>query len=277
MCRGPNDERQNEGLDLTHHMLALALDGKLHFAPIGDNPQRVVDIGTGTGIWAIDFADQFPSAEVIGTDLSPIQPSWIPPNCKFELDDAQLPWTFPDNYFDFVHIRCLMGSIKDWPALYKEVYRCLKPGGWFEHVDYSIDTKCDDDSFPEWSPWIKWYEIFAGAGDKMGQTFRLLENDNMKNWLKEGGFENRDHYDWKLPMSGWPKDPKWKEVGLINQLIVEGSLEGYTLHMLSKVHGWDYSDVQTFLVSARKALRDKSQHAYFSAQAVWGQKPGGEA
>jgi methylase of polypeptide subunit release factors len=33
----------------------------------------VLDIGTGTGIWAIDFADEHPEAEVIGTDLSPIQ------------------------------------------------------------------------------------------------------------------------------------------------------------------------------------------------------------
>lgn len=29
-----------------------------------------------------DFADEFPNAEVIGTDVSPIQPSWIPPNLK---------------------------------------------------------------------------------------------------------------------------------------------------------------------------------------------------
>lgn len=33
----------------------------------------VIDIGTGTGIWAIDFADEHPESEVIGTDLSPIQ------------------------------------------------------------------------------------------------------------------------------------------------------------------------------------------------------------
>lgn len=28
--------------------------GKLFFAPIGDNPQKIIDLGTGTGIWAID-------------------------------------------------------------------------------------------------------------------------------------------------------------------------------------------------------------------------------
>lgn len=36
-----------------------------------------LDIGTGTGIWAIDFADEHPETTVIGTDLSPIQPDSV--------------------------------------------------------------------------------------------------------------------------------------------------------------------------------------------------------
>jgi len=55
--------------------MSLLLDGKLHLAPL-DAPHRILDIGTGTGIWAIDVADEYPMAEVIGTDLSPIQPRW---------------------------------------------------------------------------------------------------------------------------------------------------------------------------------------------------------
>lgn len=31
----------------------------------------------GTGIWCIDFADQHPGADVLGIDLSAIQPSWV--------------------------------------------------------------------------------------------------------------------------------------------------------------------------------------------------------
>ena len=56
-------------------MCTLILDNKLYLAPIEKNIQKVLDIGTGTGIWAIDFADEHPSATVIGTDISPIQPT----------------------------------------------------------------------------------------------------------------------------------------------------------------------------------------------------------
>lgn len=33
------------------------LDGELQIAPIGEHPQRILDVGTGTGIWAIDCAE----------------------------------------------------------------------------------------------------------------------------------------------------------------------------------------------------------------------------
>lgn len=52
---GPNDEVAKEILDFAHHMYFLTLDRKLHMAPLKD-PQRILDVGTGTGIWAIDMA-----------------------------------------------------------------------------------------------------------------------------------------------------------------------------------------------------------------------------
>jgi cyclopropane fatty-acyl-phospholipid synthase-like methyltransferase len=85
-------------------------------------PKRVLDLGTGTGIWAIDFADEHPSAEVIGTDLSPTQPNFVPPNLKFEIDDLNDDWTWKPESFDFVHIRALYGSVGDWGKVYRQAY-----------------------------------------------------------------------------------------------------------------------------------------------------------
>jgi len=47
----------NNRLEIAHHIYLLLLDGKLVRAPIPDGIQRILDIGTGTGIWAIDAAE----------------------------------------------------------------------------------------------------------------------------------------------------------------------------------------------------------------------------
>lgn len=52
----PNDEKEQDRLDLFHHLFLSLLGGKLWTSPL-DNPHRVLDVGTGTGIWAIDFAE----------------------------------------------------------------------------------------------------------------------------------------------------------------------------------------------------------------------------
>ncbi|KAF5706000.1 mRNA 3 end-processing YTH1 [Fusarium globosum] len=92
--------------------------------------QKVLDIGTGTGISAIDFADQYPNAEVIGRDLSPIQPDW----------------TWSSDTFDFIHMRYLIGAIADWGALFKEAFRCCKPGGFVESVEVNPTFFSDDET-----------------------------------------------------------------------------------------------------------------------------------
>jgi ubiquinone/menaquinone biosynthesis C-methylase UbiE len=74
-----------------------------------------------------DMADMHPSAEVVGVDLSPIQPNFIPPNCRFEVDDINKEWTFPENKFDFIHIRYMTGTVPSWPELLKKAQRYINP------------------------------------------------------------------------------------------------------------------------------------------------------
>jgi ubiquinone/menaquinone biosynthesis C-methylase UbiE len=100
------------------------------------------------------------------------------------LDDAQLEWTFKPESFDFVHVRCLFGSIKDWPALYSEIFRCTKPGGYIEQLEMSIEFKSDDDSLADPDHIMRrWSKIFIDSGEEQGRTFKIA--DLSKDYIKE--------------------------------------------------------------------------------------------
>jgi SAM-dependent methyltransferase len=120
----PNDEREQDRLDLQHHLFTLTFDGKLFTCDVDKGERqvrRVLDAGCGTGIWAIDFADEHPETEVLGIDLSPIQPAFLPPNVTFVVDDLEQEWSFDDK-FDFIYMRMLSASILDFSAMFKKSF-----------------------------------------------------------------------------------------------------------------------------------------------------------
>lgn len=123
----------------------LLCSGHLHLAPL-TNPGKILDLGTGTGIWALEMADQYPNAKIIGTDLSPVQPQWyefllpeyhtnteqfanpktprVPDNVSFEIDDFESEqWTWKENQFDYVHTRFLVSSVSSYQRLIRKAYK----------------------------------------------------------------------------------------------------------------------------------------------------------
>ena len=93
-------------------------------------PERVLDLGTGTGAGALTIARRFPSAHVVGVDVSPAMLEQARRNTPEELrervefqqgDAAALP--FADGSFDLVaHANMI--------PFFDELERVLAPGGY---------------------------------------------------------------------------------------------------------------------------------------------------
>ncbi|CCE31636.1 uncharacterized protein CPUR_05489 [Claviceps purpurea 20.1] len=269
----PNDDKQLASEELCHHYLTILFDDELFLAPLEkNNIHRVIDIGTGSGRWAIEFADRFPNASVIGTDVSPCQPQWVPPNLRFQIDDATLEWTWNDNHFDFIHMRFIFGGIQDWSALFKEAYRCCAPGGWVQSIECDVEFRSDDGS-TELEPVLSSFgDLFREGRKVLNRPFIVEEQP--KQALDDAGFVDQKTVRYKVPIGPWAKDRKLADVGRVARAALENDLEGYTQMIWHDVLQRSANEYQAWLTNMRKAVRNPEVHSYMMVHVVFGRKPG---
>ncbi|KAH1497616.1 hypothetical protein LV164_004456 [Aspergillus fumigatus] len=266
----PNDEKEQNRLDLHHHIHRLKLDGQLFRSPIPRDVSRILDLGTGTGIWAIEMADEFPTAKVIGNDLSPIQPTWVPPNLSFEVDDFESDWEY-SKPFDFIHARDLQGSVSDYNRLVAQAFANLAPGGWFEFADADLLVCCDDETIKEAKNMLEVNRLVCDASARFGKLMGTAKQHKQR--LEDAGLVNVREEIYKIPFSPWAKDPKLKELGKFHQVNMIESLDAYSFALLTRVLGWHITEVHALLAGARAELLNRSIHLYAKWYHVYGQKP----
>jgi hypothetical protein len=197
----------------------------------------------GTGIWAIDVADQNPEASVKGTDLSAIQPPWVPPNLGFEIDDFNdNVWDWPKPFkYDLIHARELLGTVPDWVAMYRKVYGALEPGGWFDQAEPSILFCSERSEFEEDHPFARWNKVMIDAGKKSGMEFEI--GAKIKERLAAVGFINVQVRYAKWPIGSWARGRYLKDLGLCNLVRLREGVHGLCARRLM-----DQMGVRMFLV-----------------------------
>ncbi|KAF8544005.1 putative TAM domain methyltransferase [Trichophaea hybrida] len=268
----PVDETEQKRLDIHHEIMTELLGGELYKAPL-KNPRHILDVGTGTGIWAMEIADTFPEAEVIGFDLSPIQPSQTPPNCRFEVDDAEKDWMYRPDSFDFVHLRNLAQAITDWPKVISQAYRVTKPGGYVELAENGGMIYCDDGTMSHDNPAKLFYETLRDAMEKTGRPSHIL-GSTLSEYLENSGFVDVQVTKVKMPFGSWPKEPRLKKIG---RMAVLGCLTGfnaYGLAVFTRVLGMNKEQAERQCQEAFSAITDRNTHMYSYYYVAHGRKPG---
>lgn len=234
---------------------------RLFYAPI-ENPTSVIDVGTGTGIWALDMADAYPGAQVLGIDLSPTQPTWVAPNLEFQLFDLEETWDMPLR-FDFVHCREMNGfSIKDWPKYFEQAFLSMKPGGWIECQEFDLNISSDDNTIPEDSYVLQWQNLWEEGVQKAGMTGRCYP-DKMADQMREAGFINIKILPFKMPIGPWAKDPMLRQSGLCTLVGLLDGVAGLSVRVYTQLLGWTVDEMEVLLAKTRKEWKTKGIHSYF--------------
>jgi ubiquinone/menaquinone biosynthesis C-methylase UbiE len=136
-------EHEISRLDMQHYMFRWEFGGD-YLAPV--RPTSILDVACGTGRWAMDMAQRFPRANVVGFDINgdliarARSDPGLPENCLFLEGDALKPFTFDPGSFDFVMARANSAYIPvpQWPAVVAEMARVTVPGGWIELRDFGL-------------------------------------------------------------------------------------------------------------------------------------------
>lgn len=168
--------------------------------------KRVLDIGCGSGAIAVLLARDGGAAEVVGIDVE----SDVCAAAERRVQEAGLesrvtirevipgPFDFPDQSFDLVYSKDSIIHIPDKEALAAEVFRILRPGGWFAASDWLISH--DEAPSPEMQAYIKAEDLdFAMASPERyrraldGAGFTEVSLVNRNPWYREVA---QEEYDW---------------------------------------------------------------------------------
>ena len=130
---------------VTNHVLSLGTDilwRKKVGGIIADwEPEKVLDVATGTGDLALEIQRRCPDAQVTGSDFCPEMLAHAAEDGVKETivaDAMNMP--FEDDTYDVLTVAFGLRNMASWPDALKEMRRVLRPGGHLLVLDFSLPT-----------------------------------------------------------------------------------------------------------------------------------------
>ncbi|TVY91974.1 putative methyltransferase [Lachnellula willkommii] len=202
--------------------------------------------------------EQFPQTKVIGTDLSPIQPEFVPPNLSFEVDDVDDDWLYT-HPFDYIHGRLMVFGFSDPLAVFRKAFNALSPGGYFEMQDLCSPIRSFDNSL-DGSAMVRTSNLLIEACQKRG--FDLTVPKKYKDMMQSVGFVDVKEVVVEWPIGTWAKSEYHKRIGAWFKKDMEVGAEGIIMGMFTRLLGMSKEEVAVIVEDVKKDMNDKSIHAY---------------
>lgn len=255
------------------------LHERLAWAPI-QSPKFALDVATGTGIWASDFAAENPDCEVVGSDLTPIQPSTSVANVQFVIEDAEDPWIY-DHKFDYIHARYVYTCFDNPRVVIRSAFEFLNPGGYLEFQDVSplLRSAKGPDAIAD-NPLRRLIDLAVNGAALQGRD--ILVAQHYKRWLEEAGCKFNDlgprcacvlSLTWcavvdvreekvGLPINEWHPNDRLKRAGLYHSRMMMDNLRGLAWKMVQG-NGLSDAEIEELIVQVKPEYRNLDIQGYY--------------
>ncbi|KAI8691550.1 Secondary metabolism regulator LAE1 [Fusarium sp. Ph1] len=274
----PIDSEELNRLDIFHKVFLVARGNKPFHCPIMRKTPRIMDLGTGTGIWAINVAeDCLSDAQIMAVDLNQIQPALIPVGVMPKQYDIEEPtWGPLLSDCDLIHLRMMLGSIQTdlWPQVYRKIFEHLTPGlGHLEHVEIDWTPRWDDDERPSNSSFTQWAELFLTGMDQFNRTARVAPEET-RQMLEAAGFTDIKQEIIPAFVCPWSPDRREREIARWFNLGLSHSLESLSLMPLVEKHRLGPDEVRELCARVKREICILRYHTYCNIHVWTARKPG---
>ncbi|PNS17324.1 hypothetical protein CAC42_7007 [Sphaceloma murrayae] len=267
----PHDETELERLDITFGVIYNEdkLAEPLHSAPLNHEPgqpPRILDIGCGTGFWAMEMADKYPQAEVVGTDIINCQPAEIPRNVSFKpkcnFNDRH--WPFGEESFDLIHLSQITACSVNWSELYNNVFRYLRPGeGHIEQIDFDIAPYCREGPLTDDNIILRWYQDLVKASEEGHRPIHYDPTVTDFN-LKKAGFTDITYRKIAIPWHYYKEPGENYQIGGTFQVtMVQGDgFESYSMAPFYRTFGWTREQIKGYCALVKSEVARTELHLF---------------
>lgn len=267
----PFDEKEQQRMEIQHRLFRHCLNGALTATRIPLNVERILDLGSGTGVWPLEMAVRYPQAKILGIDISRIQrTNAVPPNVSFVIDNVENPWPTPAGSIDFLHARSLAGGVTDWPALFEQAYQKLKPGGLLEWTELAIQIFDFDGNFGDAELCPNFLNLWRDVTSRNNINF--TPSPHGPEWLVEAGFESIAQRTEILPLGDWAQDEKLQIRQALMNTITSEHFENHCGLLFTK-YGWTREQFDAVAPTFFSDLQAESKKPYTMVVFTTARKP----
>ncbi|KAF4621146.1 hypothetical protein D9613_000282 [Agrocybe pediades] len=206
---------ESERLDELHNGITAYLGGLLPSPLASGDTKKILELGSGSGAWAIQAAREFPNAEVLAVDLNPLptRSKPLPRNLTFLRADLTKALPFEKGAFDIVHARFVLMHLAHGDDVFRKCFDLVRPGGWLvvEEPDSGAMADGGQDPPPDAAEFLGMFMETMHSRDADPTLGKRMEQI-----LKNSGlFDVINVKRLRIPVSGKSNDPDENAFGRV--------------------------------------------------------------